>query len=93
MEELEKLNVITKKLCSRPDSWKWATDRKRFGWGMSYTKNRKAKRGYEIGTKESRRDSRKLIKRIRHKVLFHIPLNEEELSSHAYREVMHEIIS
>lgn len=81
MEEIEKLNIITKKLRSRPNDWKWTANGKRFGWGTSYSKNRKAKKGYELGTRESRRKDRKLIKQIKHKLLFCIPLNEEELNS------------
>lgn len=90
MEEVEKINIINRKISSRPENWKWRTNGKIFGWGAYSRKNKKSKKGYENGTKESRREGRKLVKLIRHKLLFSIPLNEEELKSNAYREVIYE---
>lgn len=52
-------------------------------------------RGYEVGTKESRKLERKWFKNIHHKILFHIPLTEEESNSlefhYKWREQTHMI--
>lgn len=78
MEEIEKINIINKRLRQKEAraDWKWVNDGKQFGWARGRSKNRKSKRGYEVGTKESRKLERKWFKNIYHKILFHIPLTE-----------------
>lgn len=75
MEEIEKINIINKRLRQKEAraDWKWVNDGKQFGWARGRSKNRKSKRGYEVGTKESRKLERKWFKNIHHKILFHIP--------------------
>lgn len=55
MEEIEKINIINKRLRQKEAraDWKWVNDGKQFGWARGRSKNRKSKRGYEVGTKES----------------------------------------
>lgn len=57
MEEIEKINIINKRLRQKEAraDWKWVNDGKQFGWARGCSKNRKSKRGYEVGTKESRK--------------------------------------
>ena len=63
MEEIEKINIINKRLRQKEAraDWKWVNDGKQFGWARGRSKNRKSKRGYEVGTKESRKLERKQI--------------------------------
>lgn len=97
MEEIEKINIINKRLRQKEAraDWKWVNDGKQFGWARGRSKNRKSKRGYEVGTKESRKLERKWFKNIHHKILFHIPLTEEESNSlefhYKWREQTHMI--
>lgn len=97
MEEIEKINIINKRLRQKEAraDWKWVNDGRQFGWARGRSKNRKSKRGYEVGTKESRKLERKRFKNIYHKILFHIPLTEEESNSlefhYKWREQTHMI--
>lgn len=54
MEEIEKINIINKRLRQKEAraDWKWVNDGKQFGWARGRSKNRKSKRGYEVGTNE-----------------------------------------
>lgn len=87
MEEIEKINIINKRLRQKEAraDWKWVNDGKQFGWARGRSKNRKSKRGYEVGTKESRKLERKWFKNIYHKILFHIPLTEEEWYGNSHK--------
>lgn len=87
MEETEKINIINRRINSRPNNWKWRANGKIFGWGAYSRKNKKSKKGYENGTKETRRIERRYNRGIRHKLLFHIPLTEGEKNSFLYRKL------
>lgn len=52
MEEIEKINIINKRLRQKEAraDWKWVNDGKQFGWARGRSKNRKSKRGYEVGS-------------------------------------------
>ena len=79
MEKEEKLNLLSNKKMKQQlnPNWYWVNDGKRFGWNKS-RKNRYSQKGYKThGT--SWKVRQKLIKQIKHKILFCIPLNEEEL--------------
>lgn len=55
-------------------------DKKKFGWKSDKSKNRKCKKfGYSFD-KYNRKYWRAEIKRIRHKLLKHIPISEREIS-------------
>lgn len=71
MEEIEKINNKRLRQKEARADWKWVNDGKQFGWARGCSKNRKSKRGYEVGTKESRKLERKWFKNIHHKILFH----------------------
>lgn len=55
------------------------SDTKKFGKGKQ-RKNHKARRGYSY-SKEYRKYIRKMIKQIHHKLMFKIPLSEEETNN------------
>lgn len=79
MEKEEKLNLLLNKKMKQQlnDSWYWVNDGKRFGWNKS-RKNRHSKKGYSVRGIPWKA-MQKLTKLINHKILFCIPLNEEEL--------------
>jgi hypothetical protein len=84
MEEQEKLNIINNKTTNRTNNWRFKSDAKKFGWGCLYKKNRRCKKfGYGID-KEHRKNDRKFIKFIRHKIFKNIPLTDEEINKSKY---------
>ena len=61
------INIINKKNIHQ-DNWFWKSDQKKFGFGMP-KKNKKSKKGYSNGTKESRKLERLRRRAERHKLL------------------------
>lgn len=89
MTKQEAIDKINKKVFSRPEEWKWREDSKRFGFG-SVPKKPHSKRGYQ-NDKEYRKEERKYVRMIRHKVLFHIPITEADRENYFYYLVRKEI--
>lgn len=77
MTKQEAIDIVNKRNASRPTGWAYA-DAKKFGWGLK-PKNRRYKTSVPAWYKERRKRERTFIRSIKHKVLFHIPITEEEL--------------
>lgn len=77
MTKQEAIDLINKRNASRPSGWTYA-DSKKFGWGLKPKNKRCKKFGSSLG-KEYRKMKRTFLKSIKHKVLFHIPITDEEL--------------
>lgn len=77
MTEQEAIDLINKRNACRPSGWTYA-DSKKFGWGLK-PKNRRYKTSVPAWYKEQRKRERTFLKSIKHKVLFHIPITDEEL--------------
>lgn len=73
-DKQDALNIINKKN-THPEGWFWKSDQKKFGFGMQ-KKNRKSKKGYSNGTKETRKLDR-LQKRAERHILLKLGLLEE----------------
>lgn len=78
MDKQEALDIINKKN-TRPYGWFWKSDAKKFGFGMP-RKNRKSKKGWSRGTKESRKLERQLIRAQQHKLLKLGLLNHNDIN-------------
>lgn len=77
--EEEAMNKANNQIENRKDGWVYA-DMKKFGWGLP-PKNRKCRTfGYSMG-KEYRKEVRRLLKKVRHSLLFRIPLSEDDIKS------------
>ena len=70
MEAQEAINKMNNKFIRHRDDvdWFFKSDQKKFGFGM-LRKNKKSKRGYSYGTKESRKLERQMIRAERHRML------------------------
>ena len=70
MEAQEAINKMNNKFLKHRDdaNWYFKSDQKKFGFGMP-RKNRKSKRGYSYGTKESRKLERQMIRAEKHQML------------------------
>lgn len=87
----EAINILNKRLNSKPSNWKWRKDIKKFGWGQDCSKNHQCKAfGWSNG-KEYRRERRKRIAAIRHKMFKHIPLTEEDIDFAKHSEILREV--
>lgn len=87
MESQEKLDILNKRLESRSKNWRYRSDIKKFGWGLP-PKNRNCKKFGYFQDKISRKDDRKFIKLIKHKMFKHIPLTESEIDkSSCYSQI------
>lgn len=69
-EVINKMNNIIVQRCKKKKDgcWFFKSDQKKFGFGMP-RKNRKSKRGYSYGTKESRKLERQMIRAEKHQML------------------------
>lgn len=69
-EAIDKMNNIVVRRCKKMNDgyWFFKSDQKKFGFGMP-RKNRKSKRGYSYGTKESRKLERQKIRAEKHQML------------------------
>ena len=78
-EAIDKMNNIIVRHCKmkKDGYWFFKSDQKKFGFGMP-RKNRKSKRGYSYGTKESRKLERQMIRAEKHQMLKAGLLNENE---------------
>lgn len=85
MTKQEAIDLINKRNASRPSGWIYA-DSKKFGWGLE-PKNRRYKTSVPAWYKEQRKRERTFLRSIRHKVLFHIPITDEELKQLMYYDM------
>ena len=69
-EAIDKMNNIIVRHCKMKTDgyWFFKSEQKKFGFGMP-RKNRKSKRGYSYGTKESRKLERQMIRAEKHQML------------------------
>lgn len=69
-EAIDKMNNIVVQRCKMKEDgyWFFKSDQKKFGFGMP-RKNKKSKRGYSYGTKESRKLERQRVRAERHRML------------------------